>query len=253
MWLPLFESQRDYSQLNVMIPLSAGINSMALLCYMATEYPPELRPQRVFIWYTHLREHSPDSLHFVFDGIRYAVRHFEYVRWCIKWGSVLDFFRGEKLIPHPIISPCSEHLKFGPMAAWARAMAVDVDLVGYIRNETRRIQRQEKHGVNGKAYPISHITEADCFALVDREIGWHPAIYDTCEHGKRVFRHNNCLPCKNMQGHLNGAEATEDFLAVQRYYPDYFKAAQKLACELDAYWGRDGDFDGYCKLCEDYA
>jgi hypothetical protein len=75
--------------------------------------------------------------------------------------------------------------------------------------------------------------------------------------GQRVFKHNNCLPCKNMVGTLTPCNATGQFEDVKKHYPDYFAAAQELSKRLTAlhgkeiYWGRETDFDGHCKLCED--
>jgi hypothetical protein len=150
-----------------------------------------------------------------------------------------------------MLSPCSEHLKAIPAAAFVERHSIDVDLVGFIKTERRRIVRQQSRGIVGKDYPIAHLTDADCMALVDREIGWHPAIYDIEENGQRVFRHNNCLPCKNMSGAMGPNDTSGDYAAVKKYFPEYASRAQALAGELGAYWGRSGDFDGFCRSCED--
>jgi hypothetical protein len=73
-----------------------------------------------------------------------------------------------------------------------------------------------------------------CFEIVDRHIGWHPKIYDIVDKdGKRIFKHNNCLPCKNMQ--------PDDFEAVAIYYPANYVAALQLSQELKKFWGRSVD------------
>jgi hypothetical protein len=243
----------DLKEKRVLIGLSGGINSMAALVYLGAEYPIEYRPRQIWLYYAHLDEHSPDTMRFVRDGIAWAEQHCDMVHSKIeRAGSVLDFFERENIIPHPIISPCSEHLKFGPMAKYADENQIEVDLIGFIRTEKNRIRRQQKRGAEGKIYPISHLSDQDCFDLVDQYIGWHPAIYDIRdEAGKQVFLHNNCLPCKNMQGRLDGCSATGDFLDVQKHYPEYFQRARDLSVRMGAYWGREAGFDGHCKLCED--
>lgn len=53
----------------VMIGLSGGINSMALLCWLA-EQPN--RPTDLWLFYAHFKEHSPDTWDFVQSGMEYA-------------------------------------------------------------------------------------------------------------------------------------------------------------------------------------
>ena len=85
-----------------------------------------------------------------------------------------------------------------------------------------------------KHYPIGEYSDEWCFEIVDRHIGWHPKIYDILDkNGKRIFKHNNCLPCKNMY--------PEDFEAIKIYYPKYYEQAMKLSIELKKYWGRSED------------
>ena len=186
------------------------------------------------------------------DCVRYARRHFEHVVFEFVRGSVLKFFEAEKFIPHPMLSPCSERLKARPAAAFAERHKIDVDLVGFVKTERRRIARQQAKGVPGKDYPIAHLTDAECFELVKREIGWWPKIYDILdERGGRIFKHNNCLPCKNMQGNLDANGASGDYAAVALHFPAYAAAAAHLSADLGAYWGRAGSFDGFCRSCED--
>jgi hypothetical protein len=246
------EELPDLSSTKVMVGLSGGINSMSALVYLAEEYPQARRPRELYLYYAHLAEHSPGTWEFVQAGLGYAESHFDQVTAkVVDMGSVVDYFDRRGFIPHPMLSPCSERLKFGPMQKWAAELGVELDIVGYIRTERRRMTLQQKRGVKDKFYAISHLSEEDCFALVDRSIGWHPAIYDIYEDGKRVFKHNNCLPCKNMLGALNGCGGTRDFLYVQKYYPANYERARALAEKVHGYWGRESDFDGYCKLCED--
>lgn len=241
----------DYSDKKVMISLSGGINSAALLRYMASVYPAEHRPRQVFLFYAHLIEHSPGTLTFVRDQIAYARKHFNSVVWEASRGSVIEYFGREKIIPHPMLSPCSEHLKIIPMLAFYNKHKCDVDLVGYVREESSRISRQQKKNRGAdKAYPIRHLSNEDCFDLVEQEIGWYPPIYKIRgPEGKRVFKHNNCLPCKNMNGKLDGRFASGQFVDVIQHYPEYGYRAMNLASKLNAYWGRDkGTAD--CEFCK---
>lgn len=242
----------DLSNKRVMIGLSGGINSAGVLCYLTSEYyPKDYAPKEIYLFYSHLKEHSPDTFKFVKALIRYAQSKFEKVTWRVSRSSVNQFFLKQHIIPHPMLSPCSEHLKIIPMLAFMDEHRIDVDLVGYVRHERRRINRQMSKKAKGKLYPIQHLSDDDCFELVKREIGWYPAIYDIRENGKRVFKHNNCLPCKNMAGKLAADGVAGEYESVRKYYPAYFEEAQQTAQTLGAYWGRDKNFDGYCKTCED--
>ncbi len=92
-------------------------------------------------------------------------------------------------------------------------------------------------------FPIAHMTEEQCFELVDREIGWHPPIYDIRDRkGKRVFTHNNCLLCKNM--------TLKQIKGVARYYPDYYAESIAMAQRIGNYWGRPSEYPADpCALC----
>lgn len=85
----------------------------------------------------------------------------------------------------------------------------------------------------------------DTIVLEKDNIEYHQkSIYDIFENGKRVFTHNNCLPCKNM--------TTKQMQKVELYYPTYFDKANKLSCEIGKHWGREADTSiNYCKVCED--
>ena len=130
----------------------------------------------------------------------------------------------------------------------------------------RRVNNMQSKGADNlfmsKQFPIMDLTNEDCFEVVKNEIGWYPKIYDLRWNDlgfiefvksnlnrfnddikkkllkkiwtdKRVFTHNNCLPCKNMQ--------IDDYLCVEYFYPDYFKNATDLSNELKKHWGRSAD------------
>jgi hypothetical protein len=233
---------------NWLLGLSGGINSMAILCQI---HELGIKPKGLYIFYAHFKEHSPDTFRFVKDGIRFARKHFDNVHVKITRNSIIDFFEEENIIPHPANSPCSKRLKIQTANIWAFENNIKIDLVGYVKHELkRRSGRQEKNmDVNlfslQKHYPIGEFTDAWCFEIVKKHIGWYPAIYDIlwCQEdfaeglcqkrdiGRRVFAHNNCLPCKNMN--------EKDMLAVRKYFPEYHLEAMKLSARLSKYWGRD--------------
>lgn len=239
----LFIEYKDYSSQKVMIGLSGGINSMAVLCWIKT-YPPQYFPKEMHIFYAHFEEHSPDTMDFVLDGINYAKKHFPNVKATITQNSVLGFFEEQKMIPHPMFSPCTRMLKIEPMMRYMVENRITIDLVGYIRNERRRIvnmaEKSESELIENivnikgieKHFPISDQTDNWCFEIVKREIGWYPKIYDIKDRkGKRVFHHNNCLPCKNMN--------PKDLKLVKKHYPEYFNNSMKTSAKLKAHWGRN--------------
>lgn len=230
----LFIEYQDYSKQKVLIGLSGGINSMAVLCWLAS-YPKEFKPKELHLFYVHFEEHSPDTLPFVIAGLAYAEKKFEKVIYSQTNNSVLDFFREQKMIPHPIIAPCTRVLKIEPMMKYAKENEIDIDLVGYVKEEGRRIKNMHKKNPdtkNTKGFPIAHKENEWCFQIVKNEIGWYPKIYDIKDaDGSRTFPHNNCLPCKNMQGN--------DFDKVKQHFPEYWQKAIELSEELQKHWGRD--------------
>lgn len=239
MQLLLFQDFMDLSDKNVMIGLSGGINSAALLCYMAKYYPYDLRPKNLFLYYAHLEEHSPDTFDFVQANIEYAKKHFDgEIIIEITHGSVIECFRQQKMIAHPIRSTCTRLLKIEPMEAWARENNIDIDQIGYIASEKgRKFRLLKQKKPLQRLFPIIHLRESECFDLVKTEIGWYPAIYDIYENGKRVFLHNNCLPCKNWQGILTSESASGQYAQALQYFPEYIEKAQHLCKELNRYWG----------------
>lgn len=218
----------------VLVGLSGGINSAAVLCWLIDS---GYKPSELHLYYAHFKEHSPDTFGFVADLIRHARKHFKDVRVTITKNSVIDFFRRQKMIPHPAISPCSRKMKIEPMSRYGFDNRIEVDLIGYVKKELKRradgaYDPQLIMFEATKAYPIGEFTDEWCFEIVKKHIGWYPAIYDIRDsQGNRVFKHNNCLPCKHMY--------PEDLQAVNIHFPPYMKEALKLSSELSSYWGRD--------------
>lgn len=252
----------DYSASRVLVPLSAGINSAAVLCGMGEHHPEHLKPLELHLYYAHLREHSPDSFPFVADLIRYARRKFPVVKVRITRDSVNRYFIEQKMIPHPMISPCSRELKIEPMQKYDVEQGIDVVLIGYVRHEIKRyaraVKRTTANARTKDSYPLLSWTDEDCLEMVKSVIGWYPSIYDIkwtredwlaglCrrhEIDKRVFTHNNCLPCKNM--------TARQIQMVGRHYPAYAVNAQTTADAIPgAYWGRDDVPDVFkCDVCD---
>lgn len=230
----LFIEYQDYSQKKVLVGLSGGINSMAVLMWLAT-YPEEFKPKELHLYYADFKEHSPDTLPFVLAGVEYAKKKFEKVIYVQTENSVMDYFRKQNMIPHPKFSPCSIDLKIIPMANYAKENGIDIDLIGYVKEEGRRIKRMHNRNEETKktkGFPIGHQTNEWCFQITKRDLGWYPKIYDIRNSkGERIFTHNNCLPCKNMQ--------MDYFEQVKEYYPEYWQKAIDLSEELKAHWGRD--------------
>lgn len=228
----------DLSYLNgqrVILGLSGGINSQAILCLMVEQ---GIKPSELHIFYAHFWEHSPDTFQFVADGIRYARQHFDCVKVKITKNSVLQFFEDSHLIPHPAVGVCSRKLKREKAMIYAFENEITIDLIGYVKHELKRRLGKQKQEEQidlfkiEKHHPIKEFTDAWCFEIVDRHIGWHPAIYDIVdENGDRVFSHNNCLPCKNMD--------MDDLKAVKKHYPVYHSRAMQTSKKLKAYYGRD--------------
>lgn len=244
----------DFKEKQVLISLSGGIDSMGALCYLASVYPEDLRPSTIYLYYVHLKEHSPRTAEFVVAGICYAKRHFKHVIWEYhNSGSVVDYFEGENFIPHPMFAPCSENLKMVWVNRFKEKHAIEVDIVGYLLHEKRRMAKAIERGAieQGKYFLACHLLQADVFELVSREIGWYPPIYDIRdEHGKRKFKHNNCLPCKNMGGVLDTNGASGEFAHVVEHYPDNAQRAIELSQKLGAHWGRGEKSTGHCIVCE---
>jgi hypothetical protein len=250
-----------YDGLKISCSQSAGINSAAALCYLKEI---GAKPKELHLPYFHFEEHSPDSLNFVLAVYAYARIHFDNVFTHVTNNSVIKFFEEQKMIPHPMASPCSRMLKIIPMMEYNEKHGIELDLVGYVKKEKKRMEtaRAKEDLFNIKDFPIELLDDEECFEIVDRNIGWHPAIYDLKwndvgfvaylkenihrfpeairntiinKAGKdiMVFKHNNCLPCKNM--------SIIDMIAVEYFYPSYFDKSKALSDRLRAYWGRNAD------------
>ena len=122
---------------------------------------------------------------------------------------------------------------------------IQLDLVGYVAKEVKRAKRAMNAGKNDlffrKEFPILGKDDNWCFEIVQRNIGWYPEIYDILENGKRVFTHNNCLPCKNM--------TPKQLKAVAKYYPTYYQRALEVEQSTGSYFGRS-KCDTGCAVCE---
>lgn len=244
-----FIEYQDFSGQKIMIGMSGGINSMAVLCFLATEYPKEKLPKELHLFYAHFEEHSGDTFDFVKAGVAYAERQFPtgvQVVYKNTWNSVNTFFGQQRTIPHPTNSMCSRVLKREVMMKYLKENEIDFDLVGFVRHEKGRMTRQQSYNndeSNAKVYPITTMTDEDCEAICEREIGWVPAIYKIKENGKRVFKHNNCLPCKNMHDY--------QLKKVKEYYPDRYARALQTAKDLGQHWGRKDEVDELiCPTCD---
>lgn len=114
----------------VLLGLSAGINSAALLCYLKEQ---KIQPSELHLFYGHFKEHSPDSYRFVADCVRLAKNHFDKVIFKIERHSVIEFFEKQNLIPHPANSPCSLRLKIDRMNSYAFENGIMI-LAGWTKN-----------------------------------------------------------------------------------------------------------------------
>ncbi|CAH1002628.1 hypothetical protein LEM8419_03500 [Neolewinella maritima] len=253
----------NYKGKAIMIGLSGGINSAAVLAYLSKFI--EYQPDKLYLYHANFIEHSPDTLAFVDACVDYARRKFPDVHYEQDDISLLAHFEEQKIIYSPKFSGCTRMLKIAPMVEFMRRHDIAIDLVGYVRGEYARIQRQIERGVENKEYLISHLTNEDCFSLVADEIGWYPDIYHLkwndprilpyvaqyradlsdqqasiieryarrgygYDGSTRVFKHNNCLPCKNMH--------QWELFMLRIFYPGYYERAMQLAERMGGYWGR---------------
>ena len=252
---------RDYSTRVVMIGISEGINSATVLINLA-KHPEEYKPKLLLLFCAHFVNHSPDSLQFGIDCISYAVKNFSNIKIKVTWNDVLEFFKSQHTIPHPSNSPCSRQLKHEPMEEFGEENDVNLDLIGYVKEEIRRRLAKHDYPHYKKLYPIGDISNEECFDIVKKEIGWYPAIYDlrcgkdglckTCKKkqarglvqlgcGGRIFKHNNCLPCKNGE--------PEDFENWKQFYPNNIRDAIEVSNSMGVYWGRNKEVN-MCRSCE---
>lgn len=227
-----------------MIGLSGGINSMAVLCWLG-EQPKENHPDELHLFYADFKEHSDDTIQFVLDGVFWAKEKFERVVYTQTDNSVMDFFEDSGFIPHPTNSKCSTELKIEPMLRYCYKNNIQMDLIGYVSKEIKRMKRMLNNRpidlFFSKEFPILGNDDEWCFDIVKRCIGWYPALYDIKEKGKRVFTHNNCLPCKNM--------TPKQLQSVAKYYPDKYKRALEVEANTGSYFGRS-KCDTGCAVCD---
>jgi hypothetical protein len=233
----------NLSNKKVMVGLSGGINSMAVLCWLGL-LPPAQRPKELHIYYAHFIEHSDDTEQFVLDGLFWAKERFETVFYTQTKNSVMDFFEENNFIPHPTNAKCSVELKIEPMLKYAYQHHIDIDLVGYVSSEVKRVKRHQKMFKSdlffAKEFPILGMDDDWCFEIVKEQIGWYPEIYDIKENGKRVFTHNNCLPCKNM--------TDKQLSMVEKYFPAKYERAKEVELITGKYFGRKCEKS--CVRCE---
>lgn len=233
----------DFSGQKVLVGMSGGINSMGVLCWLAT-LPKKQHPAETHLFCANFKEHSPDTLLFVLAGVAWARTKMDNVVYEQTENSVMDFFEESNMIPHPTNSACSRLLKIEPMLRYAYQNNIQIDLIGYVAKEVKRAKRAEKAGSNDlffrKDFPILDKDDDWCFQIVDENIGWHPKIYDIKEDGKRVFTHNNCLPCKNM--------TPRQLKKTAQYFPEKFARAKEVEAATGSYFGRD--CAGGCVVCE---
>jgi 3'-phosphoadenosine 5'-phosphosulfate sulfotransferase (PAPS reductase)/FAD synthetase len=276
--LDVLDDTWKYQDKTVMIGLSGGINSAAVLVYLALFV--EEKPDVLHLFYAHFDEHSPDTKRFVKELVKFAKKHFKKVVFVQENHSVNKFFEKSNMIPHPTNSACTGWLKIFPMRTYMAENGIDVDLVGYVRSEqATRIKRQklkleaEKKKKNprfgkpvDKNYLIAHMSNADCFSLLEKNIKWknkagkwqhYPAIYDLKWTDKRIVpfleEHKHLIPKKqydtvlkyavkgyntkkhsyNVFDHNNCLPCKNmqswQFYMVKLFYPLYFAKAMATA------------------------
>jgi len=272
--LECLEDTWKYADKKVMIGLSGGINSAAVLLYLIHHVPKDEWPKVLHLYYAHFDEHSDDTMDFVMALVQYAEKYMN-VDFTVTYNSVNKHFVEQGMIPHPTLATCTGMLKIFPMAEYMAENEIEVDLVGYVREDKSRIKRQNKYmkskGKVNKQHPIKHLSDEDCFSLVERHMGskiipdiykikWTDSRiipflkchrqfipddqfkvvmnyavkgYNIMKHSYRVFDHNNCLPCKNMQ--------SWQLYMVKLFFPDKFDIAMQTAQQLGQYWGRSAD------------
>lgn len=272
---------------NVFVGTSGGINSAAVVVEACKLIQGGAIPSSLHLMYIHINQHSPDTKRFVHDLVDYTRRFYPSVVYKEIECDVLDFFETQKIIPHPTADACTRKLKTERMERYRAEHNIEVDLIGYVRQESQRIAslasvvtKEKKERINTdlvvsgglqknlfeeSLFPTAHMSDEDCFEVVKSAIGWYPAIYDILwsdpriipflesvnglmpeDHRQlalkwaargrghksvRVFNHNNCLPCKNMQ--------TWQFWLIKLFFPEFFESAVAMSKRIGAYYGRD--------------
>jgi len=261
----------------VMIGISGGINSAAVACYLATQV--KQKPAELHLYCADFNEHSPDTTLFIKTIFDYCKALFDCpVFTTITQNSILGFYERIGGIVPPRSATCTRLLKIEPVAKYMYDNQIDFDLIGYVRGEKKRVDRQNKRNDKRKIHPITHFSDSDCFDLVRSQIGWYPEIYDIKWNDERifdylnsdlcywvadsqkailrkynrrgygytikntrVFKHNNCLPCKNM--------SAWELATVQIFFPKQFNEALKTAESVDGYLGREAQLSEIPSSC----
>ena len=245
-----FVEYQDFTGQKIMLGLSGGINSGAILCWLASNYPKNYLPHELHLFYAHFEEHSDDTYDFVKALVAYAKGKLPSevdIIFETTWNSVNTFFGQQRMIPHPTNSMCSIQLKIEPMFNYMKKYDIEFDLVGYVRHEKGRLDRQQSYDneqSKSKVYPITSMSDADCLSLCEKEIGWVPEIYKIkYSDGSRVFKHNNCLPCKNMHDY--------QMKEVKMHFPEKYNRALQTAKDMGQHWGRKDEVDELiCPTCD---
>lgn len=124
----LDDQSPNYEGKQVMIGLSGGINSAAVLCYLNKFV--EYKPKTLYLFHANFLEHSPDTLRFVQDQLKYARANFAQVVYEQSDNSILNHFEQQNIIYAPKFSGCTRMLKIEPMIEFMARHKIDIDLVG---------------------------------------------------------------------------------------------------------------------------
>lgn len=277
----------------VLIATSGGINSAAVLIDTIRMINEGQKPNELHLLYVHINQHSADTLSFVNALVAYATHHFPETIYRQYHYDVLNYFKSVKMIPHPTSNVCTKNIKSDNIAKYKGEKGIEVDLIGFVKQERSRIKAVTSHILNqpkenvdvdyaiengvqsglfeATFFPTAKWTDEDCFSEVKKAIGWYPAIYDIfwtderiipflesvkeqmpekdrqiamkyalrgygMEKSKRVFNHNNCIPCKNMQ--------VWQFWICKLFFPKLFNDAVEMSKELGKYYGRsESDYE----------
>lgn len=275
--LDLFVPRPNYAGQKVLLGLSGGINSAALLCWMA-EAPEDEKPAELHLLSHQFAEHPDDTAPFIEACRVYARAHFPCVVVEETENSALAFFEDINMIPHPKLSPCTRLLKVVPSMAYMARHGIIHNLVGYVQSEKKRTTNMKKKGVVSQfgvtlkdgieaAFLISQFTDRWCMYMVDAHIGWHPAIYDhrwnhpgfvafmkaklaayaltgegMTERDRRAIktRLGKKIPVFDHNNCLPCKNMNLwQLLCVEFFYPEKWAAARATEAAIGAHWGRD--------------
>lgn len=266
----LFIQYEDFSDEEVMCGISAGINSAAVLVWLSTwpeELKPKVlhlyyahfeeHSPDSFSFVKSLFRYAKTQFKDVkFKVTRNSVLRFFEEQKMIPHPQIAPCTRILKVIPmHEYMA------NHGITTDLVGYVSEEIRRVKNMAEKTineidgRSIQMDDVK----KLFPISDKSNEWCFQIVKKHIGWYPKIYDLRWNDKgfmafvktnlqrfdsetqlllkkklgtkeRVFSHNNCLPCKNMQ--------VDDYLAVEYFYNWYYTNSVRLSERLKSHWGR---------------